>query len=139
MRLLLFFFLFAFLAAAEDPAKQVKIVPIKPRADHMMNGQQLYREYCAVCHGRDAKGDGPAASALKVMPSDLTQLAAHKGGKFPDAAVGLMIKGEQTVTAHGTREMPVWGPVFRSMSGDQKLGELRVNNLVKFIETLQVK
>ncbi len=139
MRLIPAIILLAFAAAAQEPAKQVKIVPIQPRADHMMNGQQLYREYCAVCHGRDGKGNGPAAEALKATPSDLTRLAARKGGKFPAVAVALMIKGEQTVTAHGTREMPVWGPVFRSMSGDEKLGELRVNNLVKFIETLQVK
>jgi mono/diheme cytochrome c family protein len=105
----------------------------------MMNGQQLYREYCAVCHGRTGRGDGPAAAALKMPPADLTTLAARNSGKFPTFAVGVTIKGEQTVAAHGTGDMPIWGPAFRKMSPDQSLGELRVTNLVKFIETLQVK
>jgi len=139
MRVILAFVLFAFVAVAEEPTKQVKIVPIGPRADHMMNGQQLYREYCAVCHGRAGKGDGPAAAALKMPPADLTTLATSHGGKFPTFAVGVTIKGEQSVTAHGTRDMPVWGPVFRQMSANERLGELRVANLVKFLETMQVK
>jgi mono/diheme cytochrome c family protein len=139
MRPFLAFVLFAFAAAAQEGAKEVKIVPIQPRADHMLNGPQLYREYCAVCHGRDARGDGPAAAALKARPTDLTRLAAKSGGKFPAVAVSVTIQGEKAVTAHGTREMPVWGPVFRSMSANERLGELRVNNLVKFIETLQTK
>ena len=99
----------------------------------------MYREYCAVCHGRAGKGDGPAAAALKIPPSDLTTLARRNGGKFPTAAVGVTIKGEQTVAAHGNTEMPVWGPVFRQMSANERLGELRVANLAQFLETIQAK
>jgi mono/diheme cytochrome c family protein len=139
MRVILAFVLFTSWAFAEDPTKQIKIVPIEPRADHMVNGQQLYREYCAVCHGRTGKGDGPAAEALKMPPANLTTLAAGNGGKFPTFAVGVTIKGEQTVAAHGATDMPIWGPVFRQMSADQRVGELRVANLVKFIETMQAK
>lgn len=99
----------------------------------------LYREYCAVCHDRAGKGDGPAADALKMPPADLTTLAASHGGKFPSPALGVTIQGEQTVAAHGTRDMPVWGPVFRQMSANERQGELRVANLVKFIETIQAR
>ena len=62
--------------------KQVKEQPIEHREP--LSGARMFKEYCAVCHGKGAKGDGPAASALKQAPPDLTTLAKRHGGKFPD-------------------------------------------------------
>ena len=37
-------------------------------------GRQLFRQYCATCHGDDAKGDGQNASMLNPAPADFTGL-----------------------------------------------------------------
>ncbi|MBZ5627494.1 MAG: cytochrome c [Acidobacteriia bacterium] len=100
----------------------------------------MFAAYCAACHGKDAKGDGPAAGALKTPPADLTTLAQRNGGKFPSLKVLSILRGRARVTAHGTQEMPVWGPVFWTMSqGDAGQVQQRVGNLSHYLESLQVK
>jgi len=95
---------------------------------------------CAACHGADAKGDGPAATALKTPPTDLTQLAKNNNGKYPANHVYSSIVGDLNVPAHGTAEMPIWGNVYRSMSrGHEAELQQRVSNLTHYIESLQVK
>ena len=61
--------------------KKIKHVPIRPTS--LTSGQEMYATYCAVCHGNDGKGGGPAADALKVPPPDLATLARKNGGKYP--------------------------------------------------------
>jgi len=97
----------------------------------------MYRAYCAVCHGADAKGNGPAAPALKVAPGDLTLMSRRNGGKFPDFKVHNIIQGDGTVVAHGSREMPIWGDVFREMNRDESKVALRVHNLTQYLASLQ--
>ncbi len=75
-------------------------------------GRTLYLRYCAACHGRDGRGDGPVSPALGEKPADLTQIAAAHGGEFPLTAVIEAIDGTRTVRAHGVSDMPVWGEVF---------------------------
>ncbi len=105
-----------------------------------IQGPGLYAEYCAVCHGKEGKGDGPMAKALKVAPPDLTHLAARSGGRFPAERVQKIIAGKEQVSAgHGTREMPVWGPIFSQIAWDQDLGQIRVYNLAKYLEKIQAK
>ena len=104
------------------------------------SGRQMYDAYCASCHGQGGKGDGPAAAALKAMPTDLTQLAAKSGGKYPESHVAQVIKGDQAMAAHGSKEMPVWGPVFLTLEQhDPAKAQLRVRNLAKYIGSLQQK
>ena len=75
---------------------------------------------------------------LKIKTPDLTRISLRGGGKFPLARVQRIISGEENITAgHGTREMPLWGPVFSQVSRDQDLGRMRVYNLAKFIEKMQ--
>src|SRR5581483_4785537 len=88
-------------------AQTIKQVPPNPTSP--ASGEQMFNEYCAVCHGKDAKGDGPAATALKKSPADLTSLTRRNQGKFPEAKVFSVIKGDSNVAAHGSREMPIWG------------------------------
>ena len=102
-----------------------------------LNGQALYQSYCATCHGNDAKGNGPMASVLKTPPPDLTQIATRSGGMFSSKNVSKIISGESELTAHGTREMPLWGPIFSQVAWDQDLGRVRVANLVKYLESIQ--
>jgi mono/diheme cytochrome c family protein len=77
-------------------------------------GRTLYVRYCASCHGREGRGDGPVAPALGQKPTDLTQIAVSHGGEFPFVAVCEAIDGTRTVRAHGVSEMPIWGEVFLS-------------------------
>jgi mono/diheme cytochrome c family protein len=124
-------------AADEVPTKTIKKVNAQPTAT--LNGVDLFKEYCAVCHGNDAKGSGPAADALKKRPADLTQLARKNGGTFPELHVMNYIKGQDVVAAHGNRDMPIWGSIFSQMSGNQDLVQVRVYALLKYIEQFQVK
>jgi mono/diheme cytochrome c family protein len=102
-----------------------------------VKGADLFRAYCASCHGMDAKGMGPAAGALKAKVPDLTLLSRRNSGQFPAAHVREVITGEQVVTAHGAREMPIWGPIFHQVEGDQDWGNVRLENLVKYLATIQ--
>jgi mono/diheme cytochrome c family protein len=101
------------------------------------DGKAMFDQYCTPCHGRDAKGDGPVAKALTKAPADLTQISARNGGTFPAVRVQRFISGEEVVAAHGTRDMPIWGDLFRSL-GDG-LGELRTNNLTNYLKSIQTK
>ena len=125
-------------AAQEHSAPVVKHVPI--RSTSPTSGKDMYTAYCAVCHGSDGKGFGPAAAALKTRPTDLTTLAKNYGGKFPTDKVSGVIQGQSNFPAHGTKEMPVWGQLFWSMShGENAEVQLRVRNLTNYIESMQVK
>jgi mono/diheme cytochrome c family protein len=121
------------------PAQNTVIKEVPVRGTHTMEGSDLYSEYCAVCHGKDGKGGGPAAVALTRRPSDLTQLARKNAGKFDALRVQLVITGSDVVAAHGSRDMPTWGTVFASMSSDDGMRKLRINALLNHIEKMQAK
>jgi mono/diheme cytochrome c family protein len=104
------------------------------------DGKEMFNNYCAVCHGKDGKGTGPAASALKTAPIDLSALALKNGGKYPSAHVASVIRGQATTPSHGSHDMPVWGPLFSSISqGHDTQVQQRIANLVAYVETLQAK
>ena len=104
------------------------------------SGKGMYLAYCASCHGKEGKGDGPAAPSLKCVPTDLTQLAAANGGTFPESHVIQTIKGDSLTSGHGSKDMPVWGPIFRAMgTTSDGVAQLRVRNLTKYIASMQQK
>ena len=116
-----------------------KLSIFRPGRSHLFLAQ-MYTAYCAVCHGTNAKGNGPAAEALKVPPPDLTALARKNGGKYPSDHVRSAIEGDVRLLARGPKEMPVWGDLFWRMSqGHSSEVQLRVSNLNKYIESLQAK
>lgn len=124
--------------AAPSQEKEIKHVPVKPT--NASSGKEMYNSYCAVCHGVDGKGAGPAASALKVVPTDLTELAAKNGGKYPSLHVSSVLRGEAETPAHGSKDMPVWGPLFRHLSqGHDAEVQQRIANLNQYVESLQKK
>ena len=105
-----------------------------------IDGAVLYKGYCASCHGVDGKGSGPMAEWLKIRTPDLTRLAVREGGRFPMARAQRVISGEESITAgHGTREMPIWGPVFSQVENDRDFGKVRVFNLARYLQSIQVK
>jgi mono/diheme cytochrome c family protein len=124
--------------AGQEHSKTIKHVPVKPTS--AASGRQMFDNYCASCHGTDGKGSGPAAAALKTPPADLTTLSKSNGGKFPDMKVSATLRGEADLPAHGSKDMPVWGPLFRSVSGGHESEvQQRISNLTKYIETFQAK
>ena len=100
-------------------------------------GPDLFRAYCASCHGINGKGNGPASVALKAKAPDLTVLSKNNKGQFPEDRIRRTITGEDVVAAHGSREMPVWGPIFHQIEEDIDRGNVRLDNLVKYIESIQ--
>lgn len=105
-----------------------------------VKGPALYQAYCAVCHGADAKGDGPMAKSLTTPPPDLTRIAARHAGKFPAEQINHIITGDAPLPrGHGTRQMPIWGPAFSKVEGDQDWGLVRIDNLVKYLKEIQAK
>jgi mono/diheme cytochrome c family protein len=123
-------------ATSEGPKVQIKKIPAPYTP--ASSGKAMYVAYCASCHGKDGKGDGPAASALKSVPSDLTRLAAKNKGKFPENRVSETIKGDFDTPSHGSKDMPVWGPIFASMgTTSDGVMQLRIRNLTKYIASLQ--
>jgi mono/diheme cytochrome c family protein len=110
-------------------------VPIK--AGPPMSGADIFKWYCAACHGKNAKGNGPAASELKVPPPNLTTLAKRNKGKFPaDYVTRVLANGPKP--AHGSAEMPVWGPLFAELNANGRVS-VDINDVVHYLESLQEK
>jgi mono/diheme cytochrome c family protein len=121
---------------------QVKPGPPKPYEQLIFSvrGPDLYRAHCAACHGPEGKGNGPVATSLKAKPADLTVLAKNSGGRFPAERVQKFISGDDpSLQSHGTREMPVWGPIFHQVEEDQDFGNVRLQNLIKYLRAIQQK
>src|SRR5438128_11787607 len=77
------------------------------------SGGELVKTYCASCHGKSAKGDGPLAESLRYRPADLTLIAKRNGGKFDPEKVYRIVDGREPVKDHGGTDMPVWGDAFK--------------------------
>jgi mono/diheme cytochrome c family protein len=115
-------------------------------------GKNGYVRSCASCHGTTGKGDGPAAKALKVPPADLTRLAKSNKGVFPILRVYHVIDGRIEVLTHGSRDMPVWGEVYKrelvhrvpaELNMPKEMSEAMIHErilaLIEYISTLQEK
>ena len=116
--------------------KSPKKVPIAHPAP--ASGAEIYKQYCAVCHGNDLKGNGPAPTPFKRSPPDLTTLARRHDGKFPYAYVSNVLRNGIKTPDHGAAEMPVWGTLFTTIDGsDQTQVTLRITNLTSYVESRQ--
>jgi mono/diheme cytochrome c family protein len=104
------------------------------------SGKLMYSNYCAPCHGVDGRGQGPVASALKTPPPDLTVLSRNNHGKFPDTHILSVLQSGLEIPSHGSAEMPVWGPILGKMNTANPQDRLlRISNLSRYLESLQVK
>ena len=120
-----------------DQAKKKVVITVD--RTNPTSGKQMYTSYCAPCHGVDGRGNGPAASALKNQPMDLTGLAKSNHGKFPDTHIVSVLKFGSETPAHGSAQMPVWGPILGRMNQSNfQEKELRVSNLSRYLKTIQV-
>jgi mono/diheme cytochrome c family protein len=129
---------FAGLCFAQDQKPTVKQTPIKQTSP--ASGKEMFNQYCAPCHGTDGTGKGPAASSMKMSPTDLTQLARKHDGKYPANSVASVLKFGNGPGAHGSADMPVWGPLLQSLDKyHDATVQQRIANIVSYIETLQAK
>ena len=123
---LLPFFLMGGVLAAQDMGRST-------------SGKEMYRAYCAACHGLEGKGDGPVAPLLRKPPTDLTLLARKNSGRFPGAEIAKELKSVYQAP-HGSQDMPIWGPFFTELSpSNEALGTLRITSIVTYIQSLQIK
>jgi len=99
-------------------------------------GKDLFQTHCVACHGLSGKGDGPVGATLKVPPTDLTQLSKKNGGSFPTRQIRKFIDGERPIPAHGSREMPIWGKVFRGEKTDTE-ARMQIFALSAFLKSIQ--
>jgi len=118
-------------------------VKIEVKKASIYDGKGMYGSYCAPCHGLNGRGNGPVASFLKTQPADLTLLARANNGKFPSAHIVSVLQFGARVPAHGSIQMPVWGPIFGQMkdsalpSSEER--QMRASNLTEYLQTLQLK
>jgi mono/diheme cytochrome c family protein len=131
----------AVVAVAQQPAPKPKIKDVPIQQTSPVSGSQMYTTYCAVCHGPDGKGAGPASSALKYPPTDLTTLSQSNGGKFPSDHVGAVLRFGVENPAHGTPDMPMWGDLMGQLDPSSKnsapIVTQRISNLINYLKTIQ--
>jgi len=118
-----------------------QIMNQRPAAIRPVDGAGIFRNYCAACHGLDGRGNGPVSKALKEEVSDLTRLSRRNGGAFPAVHVRntIMFGADELLSAHGSKEMPIWGPIFHEIEFDQDLGNVRLENVTRYLESIQRK
>ena len=128
--------LFALSGASQAQEKKNKAVG--SRYSDPTSGAQMYKDYCAACHGAKGMGDGPAVKFLKAAPPDLSLLAQRNGGRFSAAYVSQVLRSGTNPQSHRRSEMPLWWSKFRDLD-TKNIAELRIQNLITFIESLQRK
>ena len=101
-------------------------------------GSQLFRTYCASCHGTTGGGNGPVAEQLRRTPPDLTKFTTRNGGVFPRERVYQIVDGRD-VPSHGDREMPVWGDAFRRERSGSSADAVKamIDAIVRYLEGIQ--
>ena len=104
-------------------------------------GAEVFRTYCASCHGASGRGDGPLAASMKRKPANLTEIALRNGGEFPSELVFKTIDGRQPVRGHGGPDMPEWGEVLSKArdAGDTERVKAVIQSLVDFLGSIQLR
>jgi len=120
-------------AYAQQPKVEQGTIKQVPASD----ARAMFDNYCAVCHGKSGVGDGPASKALAKAPADLTKIAARNGGTYPEVKVKRYIEGLDEIAAHGSRDMPMWGELFRSLNRDT--AQIRIQALSDLLKGMQTK
>ncbi len=117
-------------AKAQEEKEFERLIP-------SLKGPDLFHAYCAPCHGSDGKGGGPVAPALKASLPDLTTISQRHSGIFPAQHMESIISGDEVVMGHGSREMPIWGPIFHQVERDRDYGFIRMKNLIDYLKSIQ--
>jgi len=113
----------------------------QPENKQVTTGSEVYRTYCATCHGSSGRGDGPLAASMNRKPANLVEIAKRNGGVFPAEMVFKTIDGRTPVRGHGGPDMPVWGEAFQKSreAGDQERVNSVIKSLVDYIDSIQLR
>lgn len=130
-------FLFSLGFSRPEPTRDGVYAQLPPA--YVPPGHQMYRDYCAACHGIHGRGDGPMSASLVKRPPDLTTLAKRNSGTFPGQYVSNVLRFGPGFSAHGSSEMPVWGPIFQYLDNyNEAAVRQRIKNLCDYLESIQV-
>ena len=114
-----------------------------PEQEVTTAGKPVFEQYCATCHGRDAKGGGVASNLLTVKPADLTAISKRNNGTFPFWRIYGVVDGREEIKGHGTRDMPIWGAAFRAQATSSMTAQSQVRGrileLVYYLQSIQAK
>jgi mono/diheme cytochrome c family protein len=104
-------------------------------------GARLFFNNCAACHGENGEGGGPVAATMRVTMPNLRSIAMRNGGVFPADAVTAYVDGRETTAAHGDRQMPIWGDVFRGPEpgASERTVRQRIAAVVELIASMQYR
>jgi mono/diheme cytochrome c family protein len=125
-----------FVCAISIAASSVVAVTGVAHAQGTEIGKYEYLNSCASCHGVTGKGDGPVVKSLIKPPANLTRLSDTNGGVFPFARVYDVIDGRLEVATHGTRDMPVWGDIYKRGSAQPQSGTLPYLSSKEVVESI---
>jgi len=118
----------------------------KPALSEKLNashpGYAQYQQYCAVCHGVFADGNGLVVPILTQKPSNLRRLTTRYGAPLPKQKLVRTIDGSEPILAHGSREMPIWGTrlyeqVPNPMPDSRQRGAILT--ILDYLESIQEK
>ena len=111
-----------------------------PRQTSITSGQETFLKYCASCHGKTAKGDGPAAFVLRAAPPDLTTLTKRHENKYPAGYVSVVLGFGKSFASHGSEDMPIWGSRFKMLDPVRDpTGQQHIDDVVAYLRSLQEK
>lgn len=110
------------------------------------SGKQDYEAYCAECHGKAGKGNGPTTQNIPMNPPppDLTGLAKKNGGKFPFDEVVDTIDGRKNLPSHERIQMPFLGATLQQRGKEftpESDAEVkrRIEAMARYVQHLQQK
>ena len=79
------------------------------------------------------------AELLKLEPTDLTLIAAERGGTFPAEELRKIIDGTEEVEGHGRGDMPIWGLTFQKSENLVTHEEVKeeIGKIVIYLQSIQ--
>jgi mono/diheme cytochrome c family protein len=116
---------------------EYKLKTVSISTSQPASGQQMYQDYCAVCHGLNGEGNGPAVQFLKAPPPDLTTMAKRHNEKSVVQNVDGVLRFQNGTKAHGTLDMPTWGPLFKKLDSSPSVAQIRIHNLAQYVQSMQ--
>ena len=117
-------------------------MPAMVRANDMDEGQKLYLQHCAACHGIKSDGHGPIEHELTTQPTDLRLLSKRYGKPLPEAQIARFMDGRADVKAHGPRDMPVWGEEiwqYPEGTGNPNQVSDSVAQIIHYLNSIQIE
>lgn len=110
--------------------------PEGSRAKQAERGKLIFEKQCKGCHGMN--GEAGTIDTLETKAKDLTRInKSRKITTFPVERIARYIDGRNLVKAHGPREMPVWGEVYKQEGLNETEIKGRKGELIAYLMSIQ--